>query len=154
MSCKHLDSKSKLFSILKQILLGGGVVCVYARSYPALCNPMDCSLPGPSVHGLSRARILEWVAISFSRGPSLPRGRTHVSCVSCTGRQANQTSFVEELEPEPLVFASFLRLQPHSPGARALPCASGSGQRAEKGNPAGPVMGIPATSLFPALGRN
>jgi len=62
---------------------------------------MDRSLPGPSVHGLSRARTLEWVAISFSRGPSLPRGRTHVSGVSCTGRQANQTSFVEGLEPRP-----------------------------------------------------
>ena len=35
---------------------------------PSLCNPMDCSLPGSSVHGILQARILEWDAISFSRG--------------------------------------------------------------------------------------
>jgi len=46
------------------------------------CNPMDCSPPGSSVHGISQARILEWVAISFSRRSSLPRDWTHVSCVS------------------------------------------------------------------------
>ena len=46
---------------------------------PTLCDPMDCSLPGSSVHGISQARVLEWVAISFSRGPSRPRDRTQVS---------------------------------------------------------------------------
>ena len=46
---------------------------------------MDCSLPGFSVHGISQARILEWVAISFSRGSSRPRGQTCVSGISCTG---------------------------------------------------------------------
>ena len=40
------------------------------QSYPTLCDPMDCSLPGSSVHGIFQARILEWVAISFSRRPS------------------------------------------------------------------------------------
>ena len=43
---------------------------------------MDCSLPGSSVHGISQARILEWVAISFSRGSSLPRDRTQVPCIA------------------------------------------------------------------------
>ena len=47
------------------------------------CDPMDCSLPASSVHGIFQARILDWVAIFFSRGSSLPRNRTHVSCVSC-----------------------------------------------------------------------
>ena len=42
---------------------------------------MDCSLPGSSVHGIFQARILEWVAISFSRGSSQPRDRTQVSCI-------------------------------------------------------------------------
>ena len=42
--------------------------CEVAQSCPTLCNPMDCSLPGSSVHGIFQARILEWVAISFSRG--------------------------------------------------------------------------------------
>ena len=44
-----------------------------------LCNPVDCSLPGSSIHGIFQARILEWVAISFSRGSSQPRDRTWVS---------------------------------------------------------------------------
>ena len=44
-----------------------------------LCEPMDCSLPGSSVHGIFQARVLEWVAISFSRGSSQPRDRTWVS---------------------------------------------------------------------------
>ena len=48
------------------------------------CDPMDCSLPGSSVHGILQARILEWVAIFFSRGSFQPRDRTHVSCL---GRQ-------------------------------------------------------------------
>ena len=44
-----------------------------ARSCPTLCDPVDCSLPGSSVHGIFRARVLKWVAISFSRGSSRPR---------------------------------------------------------------------------------
>ena len=51
-----------------------------------LCNPMDCSLPGSSVHGILQARILEWVAISFSRRSSQLRDRKHVSCVSGISR--------------------------------------------------------------------
>ena len=53
----------------------------------SLCDPMDCSPPGSSVHGNSQARILEWVAISFSKGPSQPRYQTGNLCVSCIGRQ-------------------------------------------------------------------
>ena len=41
-----------------------------------LCNPMDCSLPGSSVHGIFQARVLEWGAIAFSRGSFRPRDRT------------------------------------------------------------------------------
>ena len=47
-----------------------------------LCNPMDCSPPSSSVHGIFQARILEWVAISFSRGSSWPRDQTQVSCIA------------------------------------------------------------------------
>ena len=43
-----------------------------AQSCPTLCDPMDCCLPGSSIHGISQARILEWVAISSSRGSLLP----------------------------------------------------------------------------------
>ena len=52
-----------------------------------LCDPVDCSLPGSSVHGIFQARILEWVAISYSRGSSQPRDWTWISCISCIGRQ-------------------------------------------------------------------
>ena len=45
------------------------------------CDPTDCSLPGSSVHGISQARILEWVAISFSRRSSLTRDETRASCI-------------------------------------------------------------------------
>ena len=47
---------------------------------------MDCNPPGSSVHGILQARILEWVAIPFSRGSSWPRDRTHVSYAFCIGR--------------------------------------------------------------------
>ena len=53
-----------------------------AQSCPTLCNPMDCSLPGSMVHGIFQARILEWAAISFSRGSSQPRDQTWVSCIA------------------------------------------------------------------------
>ena len=55
-------------------------VCVCARSCLTLCNPMDCSPPDSSVHGIFQARILVWVAISFSRRSSWPRDRICVSC--------------------------------------------------------------------------
>ena len=50
-----------------------------AQSCPTLCDPIDCSLPGSSVHGIFQAIVLEWIAISFSRGSSRPRDRTQVS---------------------------------------------------------------------------
>ena len=62
-------------------------VCSVARSCPALCDPMDYSLPGSSVHGISQARILEWVAISSSSRSTQPRDWTLISCVSCIGRR-------------------------------------------------------------------
>ena len=48
---------------------GGVPVCALSlQSYLTLCDPMDCSLPGSSVHGISQARILEWVAMPYSQG--------------------------------------------------------------------------------------
>ena len=58
--------------------------CLVAQSCLTLCNPMDCCPQGSSLHGISQARILEWVAISFSRGSSRPRNQTPISCI---GRQ-------------------------------------------------------------------
>ena len=60
-------------------------VCVCAQLCPILCNPMDCSLPVFSVHGIILAIILEWIAISYSR--DLPDPGTHIYCVSFIGRQ-------------------------------------------------------------------
>ena len=53
-----------------------------AQLCPTLCDTVDCSPPGSSVHRILQARILEWVAISFSRGSSRPRDRTQVSCIA------------------------------------------------------------------------
>ena len=53
-----------------------------AQSCLTLCDPVDCSPPGSSVHGILQARILEWVAISFSRGSSQPKDSTWVSCIA------------------------------------------------------------------------
>ena len=58
--------------------------CMHVQFCPALCNPMDCSSPVSSVHGIFQARILEWVAISYSRESSRPMDWT---CLSCIGRQ-------------------------------------------------------------------
>ena len=55
------------------------------QSCPTLCNPMDCSPPGFSVHGLLQARIVEWIAMPSSRGSSWPRDQAHVSYVSWAG---------------------------------------------------------------------
>ena len=58
-----------------------------AQSCLTLCDPADCRPPGSSVHGTVQARILEWVAVSFSRGSSRPRDRTQVSRIA--GRRFN-----------------------------------------------------------------
>ena len=58
--------------------------CLVFKLRWTLCDPMDSSLPGSSIHGISQVKILEWVAISFSRGSSQPRDRTWDPC---SGRQ-------------------------------------------------------------------
>ena len=63
--------------------------CMQVKSLqlcPNLCDPMDCSLPGSSVHGILQAGILKWVAVPSSRGSSRPGDQTHISYVSCIGR--------------------------------------------------------------------
>ena len=62
--------------------------CMCARSQlcPALCNPMDCSLPGSSVHSIFQARMLECITVSFSGGSFQPRDQTHIFCIACIGR--------------------------------------------------------------------
>ena len=71
----------------QQVYVAGCVgVCVCTRAHtqlcPTPCNLMDWSPPGASVHGNFQARILEWVAISSSKGSSWPRDQTHITCIS------------------------------------------------------------------------
>ena len=65
------------------------------KSCPTLCDPVDSSPPGFSVHGILQARILEWVASSFSRGSSQPRDQTQVSRIA--GRRFNLWATKEAL---------------------------------------------------------
>ena len=71
----------------KPLCLLSSLTIVTREMSDSFVTSMDCSLPG-SVPGISQARILEWVAISFSRKSSQPRDQTHISCVSFTGKWA------------------------------------------------------------------
>ena len=70
----HIDQKGVLYSYKKIYSLSQihkqYVVCVCGQSYPTLCYPINYNLPSSSVHGIFQARILEWVAISYSKGSS------------------------------------------------------------------------------------
>ena len=60
--------------------------CSFGQLCLTLWGPMDCNPPGSPVHGIFQARILKWVAISYSRGSSQPRDQSCVSYISCIGR--------------------------------------------------------------------
>ena len=81
-------------------------MCLISQSCPTLCDPMDCSPPGSSVHGSLQERILEWVTMPFSRGSSQSRDRTQVSCITgrfftiCATREA-QEYWSEQPIPSP-----------------------------------------------------
>ena len=77
---------SSVFYVLKFLFCIGLRLRLHAQLCPTLCNPLDCSPSGSSVHGISQARILKLVTISSSRGSSWPRNWTHVFYVSCIGR--------------------------------------------------------------------
>ena len=85
-----LENGSHVFKVAEEKVKSLGpwwhwYVCMYvlvAQLCLTLCDPMNCSPPGFSAHGLLQARILEWVAIPFSRGSSQPRDGTWVSCIA------------------------------------------------------------------------
>ena len=80
-------------------------MCVLVtQSCPILCNPLDCSPPGSSVHGILQAGILQWVTISFSRGPSQPRDWTQVSFIA-------SRCFTSELLGKPNVLNTILKVK-------------------------------------------
>ena len=76
-----LQQESKLCSATLK-----SCVCTCATC-PTLCDPIGCSPPGSSVHGVFQARIPQWVAISSSRGSSQSWDQIQISCVSCIGRK-------------------------------------------------------------------
>ena len=85
---RHNAEKEALLVCMSHLLMEqpGSVGCIIVenevtQSCPTLCDLIDCSLPGSSVHGIFQAIVLEWIAISFSRGSSQPRARTRVSCI-------------------------------------------------------------------------
>ena len=79
--------------------------------YLTLYDPMDCSLPCSSVHGISQARVLEWVAIAFSRGPSRLRGCT---CISCIGWWTLYRWAASEARAWPYQLLNFWLLDPRT----------------------------------------
>ena len=72
---------------LLSVLPLGSNVCAQLLSHVWLCDLMDANPPGSSGRGIFQARILEWVAISYSRGSCRPRNWTHASCISCISWQ-------------------------------------------------------------------
>ena len=85
--CGHSFTFSPQFSFLSVpssfLSLCVGVLCLVTQLCPTLRDPLDCSLPSSSVHGIFSGKNTEWIAISFSRGSSRLRDRTRVSYVSC-----------------------------------------------------------------------
>ena len=96
-------SKSVLcmFSSRSFMVSGGGLVTMS-------CDPIDCSLPGSSVHGILQARILEWIAISLSRLSSQRSNQTQVSCLA--GRFFTDWA-TREAQVSSLVFRSLIRFE-------------------------------------------
>ena len=83
MMCNEESLKVReMIGIRVKQLLATEIYMLVTQLCLILCDPMDCSLPGLSVHGVFLARILEWVAISFSWRSSQPRDQTHVSCLA------------------------------------------------------------------------
>ena len=80
------------------------------QSYPTLCDPMDYSPPGSSVHGLLSARILEWVAIPSSRGSFQPRNRLFVSLLAFYCCVANYPT-IRSLSPHKFLSSQFLHVR-------------------------------------------
>ena len=84
------------------------VVCAKSlQSCPTLCNPLDYSPPGSSVHGILQATTLEWDAVPSSRGSSQPRNQTSVFYISCIGKRV-----LHPLAPpgKPLGYGAFIQL--------------------------------------------
>ena len=94
LKCCSVDKQCILISLSgllgKIFILGvyfSHACCMLTRLVMSVCDPVDCSPLGSSVHGILQARLLEWVAMPSFRGSSKPRDRTQVSHVPCISRQ-------------------------------------------------------------------
>ena len=101
---KRFNCPVQILTLIPEVVFVFDFVLV-AQLCPTLCAPTDCSPPGFSLQGILQARILEWIAISFSRGTSQPRGWTLVSCIAgrfftvwATGKSMCFTMFLHLLE--------------------------------------------------------
>ena len=80
---KHITESLRIWSKCLTLDCLCVCVCLLTQSFPTVCDPVDCSPPGSSIHGIFQARILECVALPSSRAPSQPRDWTRISYVSC-----------------------------------------------------------------------
>ena len=78
---RNLAFSSSSNQSLHPINLPPWCACMYDQSYVTLCDPVDCCPPASSAHRIFQARVLEWVAISYSRGSSQPKDQTQISCI-------------------------------------------------------------------------
>ena len=102
-------------SVVSYLLLIPSLLFSHQVMSDFFCYPMDCSPSGSSLHGIFQTRILEWVAISYSRGSSQPRDQTHVSCISCIGRHSLPLCHLDTFKVDvslsyPWIPDSFLRI--------------------------------------------
>ena len=96
------------------------MLCLVAQLCSTLCDPMDCSPPGSSVHGILQTRILEWVAIPFSQGSSRPRNWKRVSCIAgrffkvwATREAPIQNKKIKKRKLKYVLYIIANKLQPH-----------------------------------------
>ena len=122
--------------------------CTHAQSLhscPTLGDPVECSPPGSSVHGILQARIMKWVAMPSSRGSSRPMDWTHISHVSCISRRVLYTSTTWEALLLLLLLSRFSRVRlcatPETAAHQALLSLGFSRQEHWSGLPSPPMHG-------------
>ena len=115
------DQTHKHYSVIfvKRFFSGGqnmpstDLVSEVAQSCLTLCTPMDCSLPSSFLHGILQGRVMEWVAISFSRGSSQPRDQTQVSHIPGRCFIFRATREAQYYRPHK-IYPTYVKLQFHA----------------------------------------
>ena len=141
------------FKSLKKFLLvmavDCAVLCLVSQSCLTLCDPMVCSLPGSSVHGMLPARILDWVAYPFSRGSSQPKDQTGVSCIA--GRfftcWATREAFATPVQSSPYPWVMVLSSMKHSQDAFDIIITDSS-------DPVGPAENLFKKSCYQLMNKS